>query len=373
VEGKDIIFPMVVVRSQYGSNVDSHEQGHDQNALFQKAMFKVTSHINGAKVDTSEGISAKAKYIATWGALRTIDSEKVSLLKTEGYSRDTEGSVLEAMDWSVAYACSCAKDELLADYMGSLKAGELPMNSHYESVKNNPLYDYFKRHLGLDENSDTYTAVKDRYFEVLEYNVEPTMEVINRYQKVGWGQRAISMRNVLVQIPIEKWAKTMKSDLFEMESKLAEECFEYQQLIEQYLGNMNMDFITMSGGEAAPQVVEHYTTKEDAGKFKEIQEEYEELQDRFSEIKSVANSTTPMLTPLVELLDQSTALLQKAQDTFESSDTYQYKKAFERLLERFPETTRQRMRSMLTYDLTYSEKSFYGTLTHFQAKYKYLL
>jgi len=375
--------PLIVVRDTSTLDVSAHEEGHNLNSVFQDIFDK-----NSA--------AEKASHVFLWGGLKVLYTKTVDILKTNS---DVSDPILkDTMAKSLEYMLSCAKDELLADYpQVQPLTPEIPMRDHLYYLKNDPLYDYTFRHLGLDKESTNYKILREKYLDLLDVNTQAAMSVVTDYKFSGWTNRVDLLRNVLMQCPVatidpteplgrddksdftkrktssDSWSEYLQVNLFEKESNLAKECTDYLNGILDQMSLIKLGFLSPPNKSVVDELVKHYLPKMDVNNLEKLKDKFYELQQKFEQIKSDENSTTPMLKPLEKLRYELYELYIEAEQTFESSESYQYRVAYEKLISRFQEKSRDNMRNRLNSHLVTSDKSFYGTLTLFQKENSYYL
>jgi hypothetical protein len=351
-------FPIIVIRGSQPQSVDIHEKGHNENALLKAAL------LNEKDI---------GKHLCVWGGIRAIEYDKVSALKDK--NRTLEDPELQsAMKYALSYAFTSAKDELLADYNASRDNGELPMETRLLKLEDLPVYDFFASHLYMDKTSQTYQLLKSEYISTLKENARVAIQLIQTYSINGWTSRVDLMAGVLQQVPLENWKKFLDTNLFNLEAAALEKCNSDMAVIEYYIKGLQLGFVDTNGMPPDDTIVDYYVPKIDKDRIKEIETKLNSLDDKVMEVASLENDTVPMVHHLEEVARQLDDLFTLTAKYYEQSDAPQYRLAFERLINQFPENVKKNRANALKMDLAgHTERTFYGVLTEFQKRHRYEL
>lgn len=197
-------FPLIVIRGDPRSSdyVTLHEKGHAENRMIQNSLPSGTRRV-------------------VWGTLGNIPMEEASayLQSVDELKEEPDG---EGYARILEYACSCAKDELLADYKANQDSFALYLK-HLE--KRGGLYDYFLNRLFLPQSSEAYRELWNQYEQILTTNVDAAKRVVQSYLRFNLYDRIEQFRWVLAQIPLDKWKEQLDATLFTEEAEMLNDIY----------------------------------------------------------------------------------------------------------------------------------------------------
>jgi hypothetical protein len=170
---------------------------------------------------------------------------------------------------------------------------------------------------------------------------------------------------------ISGWKNFLETNLFEKEAKLLEECKNTIKQVEEYINLMYLTFTSDDGKKIDADIVNKYKVNQNRQDLDYFENTLSRFNSKFwSIIKNASNpdkdDTAPMIKPLTELNEDLINFWAEFDKFFETTEAYQYKNAYDKLVERFPGDSKHSLRRSLYIDLKNSPKSFYGTLTNFQ-------